>query len=104
MPEESIPKVSFDQTKDFKFKAAYEAYCRCFDTVNVDETKNALNSLITKLFNNEITYPQFYNEINQYREGAGEGREFLRVRIEGKRKRDYRRDEQKSESIKRHKR
>lgn len=103
MEEKPISKVSLDHTGDFKFRAAYEAYSRCFDNASVDDAKNSLNSLITKLFGSEITYGEFYNQINQYREGANEGHEFLKTRIEGKRKRDAQRDERKLESIKRHK-
>lgn len=98
-----VPKIEFEQAKDFKFKAAYEAYSKCFDQVRTDDDRNALNEKITKLFNNEMSYPNFYGEINQLVEGKGEGHEFHRVRIEGQRKRDYRRDEQKTDRIKRHK-
>ena len=102
MPEEPVVKLTFEKTEDFKFMIAYEAYSKCFDPAPSDDTKKTLNSLITKLFNNEITYPRFYEEIARYRE-VPDTRGLLRARIEVKSKREYRRDEQKTERIRRFK-
>ena len=104
MGEEPATKLEFDRMIGFKFTAAYEAYSKLFDEVEGLEEKRELNDNISKLFNDEISYPRFYSELNQYREDSKGGREFRRVRIQGQRKRAYRRDEQKKDRIKRHRR
>lgn len=104
MEEEHVPKITFDQMTDFKFTAAYEAYSKLFDTMKRPEERRRLNDNISQLFNKEISYPRFYSEINRYREDSSEGREFRRVRIQGQRKRAYRRDQQERDRSRRHKR
>ncbi len=102
--ELDAPKVTFEQIRDFKFKVAYEAYSNLFDKTHEIKERHSLNTLISQLSNKEISYQQFYGEINRYRGGADRTREFSRMRIQGQKKRDYRRDEQKKQRIKRHKR
>jgi hypothetical protein len=101
--EERVSKAVFDQTADFKFAAAYETYSKSFDNVDDNEVRLRLNNIISQLFNNEISYPQFYREIDRYREES-QGREFRRAQIKGQRKFAYRREQQEKDRIKRHRR
>ncbi len=103
MEEEPVSKVTFSENVDFKFTVAYEAFSKLYDAVNNPENKRKLNDIITELFNKEISYPRFYNDINQFK-GEPSSREFRRVRIKGQRKRAYRRDQQEKDRIKRHRR
>ena len=103
MEDEPVSKIVFDKMPDFKFTAAYQAYSKSFDRVPGDQEKRRLNDLIVKLSSNEISYPQFYDEINQYL-GISDRERESSPRIQGQRKRDYRHDQQKRESIRRHKR
>ncbi len=102
--EEEVSKITFDNKNDFKFKVAYEKYSYIFDNVYGEEKRSKLNNCISKLFNKEISYPQFYREINQYRAASSEDQIFQRTRIQGQRKREYRHKIRKMERIKRHKR
>jgi len=103
MENEAVEKKEF-QTTDFKFNTAYGVYSGKFDEATEDETKLRLNDFITKLESEEISYPQFYEEM-QKSEADGERRyRFHRTRIDGSRKFAYRRAEQKKDRIKRHKR
>lgn len=101
--EGDVTKIEFGETRDFKFNAAYEAYSRSFDKSPGTDEKKRLNEAITRLFNREISYPRFYDEINRYLDKP-DGKEFRRARIKGQRKRAYRRDQQEKLRIKRHKR
>ncbi|UCH57684.1 MAG: hypothetical protein JSV18_01855 [Candidatus Bathyarchaeota archaeon] len=101
--EETTSKVTFDETTDFKFSAAYEAYSRAFDEASDTEVRHRLNELVTRLHGEEIGYPQFYRELDQFREDSG-GKRFRKVRIQGQRKRAYRRDQIKVDRNKRHRR
>ncbi len=101
MGEEPVPKIELD-TADFKFAAAYEVYSKAFDDAPGDEERSKLNELLSRLSKNEISYPRFYGEMDQYREDSG-GRGFRRARIQGQRKRAYRRDQVDRERSKRHK-
>lgn len=101
--EEPVLKVTFEDVSDFKFKVAYEAYSKAFEKANGAEEKRRLNSKISQLHKNEISYSSFYNEVNQYLGEAGRSQSFDRARIQTKSKREYRREEQKIERIKRHK-
>ncbi len=102
MGEGPVPKIELD-TADFKFSAAYEVYSKAFDDAPGDEERSKLNELLSRLSKNEISYPRFYSEMDQYRKDAG-GRGFRRARIQGQRKRAYRRDQVERERSKRHKR
>ncbi|UCD45575.1 MAG: hypothetical protein JSV27_03570 [Candidatus Bathyarchaeota archaeon] len=101
--EQPVSKITFDGAKGFKFAAAYEAFSKAFDENDVAERKEQLNDLVSRLSNDEISYPLYYNELNRFREGE-DNREFRRVRIQGQRKRAYRRDQQEKDRVKRHKR
>lgn len=100
---EVVNKVTFGFESDFKFAAAYEAYSSVFDEISGFEDRQMLNDLISQLFNKEITYSHFYREINRFRDEPAP-RKFVRTRIEGQRKRAYRRSEQKKDRLKRHRR
>ena len=101
--EETVAKVVFEDVSDFKFNVAYEAYSKAFDKMSRAEEKRRLNNKISQLYKNEISYGSFYNEINQYLGEVGGSQGFSRARIQTKSKREYRREEQKVERIKRHK-
>lgn len=106
MTEEIVEKKIFEKA-DFKFNTAYGAYSEKFDQAEDNEEKSRLNELITKLEAEEITYPEFYEEISKSTaEEEEEDRRyrFHRTRIQGTRKFAARRAEQKSDRIKRHKR
>lgn len=96
--DETVEKLSFDST-DFKFIAAYGKYSEHFDGAD-DERREALNTAISQLQSEEITYPQFYEIID---EDADASRPFHRSRITGTRKFAYRKNERKIDRIKRHK-
>lgn len=103
MENEAVEKKEFQDT-DFKFNAAYGVYSSKFDEATEDEGKTRLNDLITKLHAEEISYPEFYEEM-QKSEADGERRyRFHRTRIDGSRKFAYRREEQKKDRIRRHRR
>jgi len=93
MSEEPVSKVDFDQMTGFKFQAAYKAYSELFDETSGDIEKNTLNKNITQLHDNEISFAQFYNKVNEFRGNAVRGRWYHRKRIRGTRKRAYRRDQ-----------
>lgn len=101
--EEPVPKLEFESTSDFKFKAAYEAYSKAFERAKGAEERRRLNSKISDLFENKISYVSFYSEVNQYLGDDGRSKGYDRVRIQTKSKREYRREEQKKERIARYK-
>jgi hypothetical protein len=104
MTEEAVEKKVFENP-DFKFTAAYGAYSQRFDQSEDDEERQRLNDLIVKLNANEISYPNFYEEISKTDQNNGERRyEFHRSRISGSRKFAARKAEQKMDRVKRHKR
>jgi hypothetical protein len=103
MSDEPILQMKFDQMSDFKFKAAYKTYSELFNDSQETDDKRILNDSITKLFEDEISYKQFYNEINQYRDSPEKERRFHRTRIKGKRKWAHRRDQQEKDRLNRHK-
>ncbi len=103
MTEEAVEKKVFDNT-DFKFAAAYGAYSERFTQSESDEERQRLNDLIVNLDANEISYPNFYEEVSRPDREEGERRyRFHRTRISGSRKFAARKAEQKSDRVKRHK-
>lgn len=101
--EEQVSKLTFEDIADFKFSAAYEAYSKAFEDAPGAEQRQKLNDLVSQLSRDEISYGRFYGEINQFREDS-DGRQFRRARIQGQRKRAYRRDQVERDRHKRHKR
>jgi hypothetical protein len=103
MEQEEVEKIVF-QNSDFKFNAAYNTYSKVFDESDDPEKRQGLNELIMKLSENEISYPDFYNEIAETYSGDQKSYRFHRTRIEGSRKFAYRKSQQKTDRMKRHKR
>ena len=93
--EDQAPeKIVFSDESNFKFIAAYEAYCKVFDSAQ-PTIKVELNDAVTKLHDGKMDYGLFYNTINQHIQGADKGSSFRRARIEGQRKQEYAKDERK---------
>ncbi|MCK4477481.1 hypothetical protein KAU88_03010 [Candidatus Bathyarchaeota archaeon] len=96
-------KLLIDNPSDFQFHAAYLVYSDIFEKISDSETRKQLNQNITALQQNQIDYPIFYRNINQYREEASPNHRFNRARIKTQKKREWRRKTQRRERIKRHK-
>jgi len=95
---EAVEKLSFNGG-DFKFVIAYQAYEKKFS--EVEETdKIRMNEAIQNLFDDSISYDDFYRVINQE---DSKNYEFHRTKISGSRKFSYRKEQQKVDRIKRHK-
>ncbi|MFP3985714.1 MAG: hypothetical protein ACLFU9_07120 [Candidatus Bathyarchaeia archaeon] len=94
-------KLLVDNPSDFQFHAAYLAYSEAYDQTGDPETKKQLNLHITALKQNQIDYPTFYQNINQYRETSP--RNYGRTLIKTQRKREWRRKNQKQARNQRHK-
>jgi hypothetical protein len=95
---EPIEKLVFE-TMDFKFTAAHSAYSKFFDEAD-EERREVLNTALTQLHSEEISYPAFYEAIDS---DVDARRPFHRSRISTSRKFAYRRNERKVDRIKRHK-
>ena len=93
-----MKKLIFE-SMDFKFKAAYEAYSKHFEDAD-NEQRGFLNTVLTRLRSEEVSYPEFYGTLDKDIDGK---RPFYRSRITGSRKFAYRKSEQKLNRIKRHK-
>jgi len=102
--KESAPpeKLLIDNPSDFQFHAAYLAYSDIYDKTASPEIKKQLNQNITSL-QKDHDYPNFYSNMNQYREEASPQYRFHRASIRTQRKREWRRKAQKRERNKRHK-
>lgn len=96
-------KLLIDNPSDFQFHAAYIAYSNTFDRVANAEARKRLNESILALQQGQIDFSAFYRNINQYR-GEDNPRDYGRTFITGQKKRDWRREAQKQERIKRHRR
>ena len=96
---ESVEKLTFT-AGEFKFNIAYNEYSKKIDESDVEEERIKLNEAITKLHDNEIDYPEFYELI---KEGSDSRYRFHRSKIGSSRKFAYRREQQKIDRIKRHK-
>ena len=102
MEKEAVERKVFQKT-DFKFIAAYNVYSNKFNESDDDEERQRLNELITMLSEDELSYPSFYEEMSKDDPDARRYR-FHRSHIESTRKFAYRRAEQKTDRLKRHKR
>jgi hypothetical protein len=96
-------KLSLDDPSNFQFHAAYLAYSELFEKSNKSEIKKQLNETIIALKENKQTYSNFYRSINKFREERTRPLSYNRSIIKTQRKRDYRKNKQKSERIRRHK-
>lgn len=95
---QTIDKVSFDNN-DFKFIAAYTAYTNKFEEAEIDERQH-LNELIIRLHQGEISFPDFYKEID---DESDRRFKYHRDSIKGSRKFAYRKAQQEKNRINRHK-
>ena len=95
-------KLLIDNPSDFQFHAAYLAYSETYDKITKIETKKQLNQNITALQQNQIDYPTFYSNINQYRAETRSSNHYGRALIKTQKKREWRRKSQKRERNKRH--
>jgi len=94
---EEIAKLSIDNPSDFKFHAAYLAYSKMWDKLSSPEAKSGLNNLLVSLSKDELSYSNFYRELDDYRSHGSKHYEFSRDRIETQRKRDWRKKQNKQE-------
>jgi hypothetical protein len=99
----SPEKLLIDNPADFRFHAAYLTYSDIYDKTANPETKKQLNQNIMALQQNQIDYPTFYKNIDQYRTGEGSQYSYSRTLIKTQKKREWRRKMQKHERIERHK-
>jgi site-specific DNA-cytosine methylase len=92
---------SYDEQE--AFHAAYLTYSDIYDKTTNPETRKQLNQNITALQQNQIDYPTFYENIDQFRREDVYQRNYGRASIRTQKKREWRRKTQKHERIKRHK-
>lgn len=95
-------KLLIDDASDFQFHVAYLAYSEAFDKTTSLEGKKQLNQHITALQQKQIDTQTFYRNISMYRGENGSQYRHGRPFIETQRKKDWRRQAQKQERIKRH--
>jgi len=98
--KESVAKLQMDNPSDFKFHAAYMAYSEAWDENQSENTRTELNELISSLSAEKSSYEEFYANLSQFRK---QRTGFRRERIQGQRKRDWRRSEKRSARNARHK-
>ena len=97
---EQPEQILIDDSADFNFYAAYLAYSKAW-TDNTDETiRHELNNLMRSLKGNEVSYPDFYRKINQYRNSE---EQVKKPWFKAKKKRAWRKSEAKKTRIGRHK-
>ena len=96
-------KLLIDNPSNFQFHAAYLTYFGIYDETTNPETRKQLNQNITALQPNQVDYPTFYENIDQFRREDVYQRNYGRASIRTQKKREWRRKTQKHERIKRHK-
>jgi hypothetical protein len=99
----SPEKLLIDDPSNFQFHAAYLTYSNIYDKATNPETKKQLNQNIRALQQNQIDYPTFYKNINQYRTEDSSQHNYGRTLIKTQKKREWRRKTQRHERIERHK-
>jgi len=97
----SPKKLLIDNPTDFQFHAAYLAYSEAFEKTTEPQIREQLNHNISALHQNQMDYPTFYGALNQYREVGGRHHS-SRTLIKTQRKREWRRNAQRRERNKRH--
>ena len=103
MNEEPLPeKLLFDDPMNFPFHAAYVVYADLFDHASSVEAKADLNRNIEALKENRIDCETFYRNISHHRR-IPSGQQPERFSLQTQRKRDWRKNSQKQDRIKRHK-
>ena len=95
-------KLLVDRPSDFQFHAAYLAYADAFDKSNSAETKKQLNQNLIALQQNQIDYTIFYRNIQQYRVLGAAQRGYGRAFMKTQKKSEWRRQLQRQERNKRH--
>ncbi len=98
----SCEKLLIDDPSDFQFHAAYLAYAEVYDKLVGSESKKDLNQNLEALRQNQIDYPTYYRNIDQYRAGTSSGQYRGQSFVKTQRKRQWRRATQKRERIQRH--
>ncbi|UCD95832.1 MAG: hypothetical protein JSV35_04810 [Candidatus Bathyarchaeota archaeon] len=101
-PEDKVvspEKLLIDQPSDFQFHAAYVAYSEAYDNASNPETQEQLNKMILALQQKEIDHRTFYETLDRHRSAQ---QDFRRPQIKTQRKRDWRRQTQRRERNKRH--
>jgi hypothetical protein len=96
-------KLLIDNPSDFQFHAAYLAYSDAYDKTADPEIKRQLNQNIEALRQNQMDYPTFYRNINQYRMDDASRYLYNRALIKTQRKREWRINAEKRERDRRHK-
>ena len=99
--KKSPVKLEIDRPNDFKFHLAYEVYAKAWEDNTSDDARSKLNSLISALADNQDGFPDFYSQVQQYRNGAG-GYASGRMRIETSRKRSWQREQTREGRDRRH--
>jgi len=100
---EEATKLLIDKPSDFKFHAAYLAYSKTWDKISSPDTRTELNSILTSLSKEEMSYSSFYKTLDESRRRGSRHYEFSRQRIETQRKRDWRKKRNKQERNSRYK-
>jgi len=100
---EEATKLLIDDPSDFKFHAAYLAYSKTWDKITSPDTRTELNSILTSLSKEEMSYSSFYKTLDESRRRGSRHYEFSRQRIETQRKRDCRKKRNKQERNSRYK-
>jgi hypothetical protein len=99
--KKSPVKLDIDRPNDFKFHLAYEVYSKAWEDNRSDEARTRLNELISTLAGNQDGFPDFYAQVQQYRNGTG-GYASGRMRIETSRKRSWQREQNRAGRDRRH--
>jgi hypothetical protein len=94
---EKIEKLVFN-TKDFKFRTAYQEYIKAFEETESEEERNELNDMIKKVHKEEISYPDFYQAIRDTENWY----QYHRTSINTTRKKSYHKNQQKKARNERH--
>jgi hypothetical protein len=92
---EEVTKLVIDSPSDFRFHAAYLAYCETWDKTTSEEAKMELNEITSSLSEGEISYSNFYERLDQFRRPGSKHYAYSRKRIETQRKRDWRKKQTK---------
>jgi len=102
--KEEVKKLMIDKPSDFRFHAAYLAYSETWDRSTSEEVKAQLNEIISSLSEEEISYSDFYERLDQYGNRGSKHYAYPRKRIETQRKRDWRKRQTRETRNARHKR
>jgi hypothetical protein len=100
-PSPKVEKLLIDNTTNFPFHAAYMVYSESFDAAD-DIGREELNRNIQDLQENKIDSQAFYQNIGRYRK-LGPMPKQERFQMQTQRKKDWRKQSQRQERIKRHK-